>query len=185
MMGIYQIRNLVNDKIYIGSAIHLTRRWAYHVFTMRRNKSCCRILQKAWNKYGEDNFLFEVIEEVKDKTKLLEREQFYLDTLKPFDERGYNICIVAGSNLGLKRSAESCARISAGKKGIRTRPRIPVIQFDLNNNYIKEWQFPIDASRELKLGKNETSGAVGIATCARGKVKTAFGFIWKYKTVTQ
>lgn len=178
--GIYKIVNKINNKIYIGSAVHLSRRWAYHRFTMRRNKSCCRILQKAWNKYGEDNFIFEIIEIVIDKNKLLEREQFYLDVFKPY-EIGYNICKIAGSNLGLKRSPESCKRISDGKKGIRTRTRTHVLQFDLYNNFIKEWDMPIDAARELKLGKRDNVGAVGISACTRGKTKTAFGFIWKYK----
>ena len=47
-------------------------------------------LQRAWDKYGESNFKFEIIEECEPVVRF-EREQFYLNTLNPFDENGYNI----------------------------------------------------------------------------------------------
>ena len=134
--GIYIITNIVNDKFYIGSASHLSVRWNYHKSKMRGNKSDCKILQKAWNKYGEENFIFRILEMVEDKTKLLEREQFYLDSMKP----QYNILKIAGSCLGVKRSAETCKRISNARKGINFNPLKPVFQYDLFGNFIKEWE---------------------------------------------
>ena len=65
---------------------------------MRRNKHINNHLQNAWNKYGRENFIFRIIEEVEDKTKLIEREQYYIDILVP----QYNKRTIANSNLGIK-----------------------------------------------------------------------------------
>jgi group I intron endonuclease len=78
MIGIYRIRNLVNNKCYIGSSKNINRRWHRHKCGLRNNHHENVILQRAWNKYGEENFVFEVIEEC-DLSILLETEQKYLD----------------------------------------------------------------------------------------------------------
>lgn len=88
--GIYKIRNKINGKFYLGSSEKIKRRWNEHKSLLRRNKHCNGILQKAWNKYGEENFELSVIEECMVNV-LLEREQFYLDTMKPYRKIGYNI----------------------------------------------------------------------------------------------
>lgn len=89
--GIYKIVNLTNKKIYIGSAKNLIKRWKRHL-TDLKNKTHHNIhLQRAWEKYGSDSFIFEIIEYVPDVTKLYEREQHYIDILKPFNLNGYNI----------------------------------------------------------------------------------------------
>jgi group I intron endonuclease len=113
--GIYKIVNQVDGKFYIGSAISFRKRWNAHRSGLKRNIIYANPhLQRAWNKYGEENFEFEVIEEVLDKSKLIEREQHYLDTLKP----GYNICPIAGSRLGCKGycSEETKKKISEAAK---------------------------------------------------------------------
>src|SRR3990167_7829867 len=106
--GIYKIINLVNRKIYIGSAANVFKRWQVHKRCLKSNKHHSVLLQRAWIKYGEENFLFEIIEEVAEKENLIEREQRYLDVLKPH----YNICKIAGSCLGVKRSAEVKQKLS-------------------------------------------------------------------------
>lgn len=97
--GIYQIRNLVNGKMYIGSAVNLNRRCHDHFSQLRDNKHNNQHLQRAYNKYGEHNFVFEIIELVPDRQMLIKQEQYYIDTLNAVNE-GYNICPVAGSTLG-------------------------------------------------------------------------------------
>lgn len=72
-------------------------------------------MQRSFNKYGVENFKFEVIEYC-DKSILYEREQYYID-LYQVCENGYNICPVVGSRLGMKCSIESRKRISDVKKG--------------------------------------------------------------------
>ena len=74
--GIYQIRNLVNGKIYVGSSINLHVRKLSHFNSLKRNDHANQHLQKAYNKYGLDKFVFEVLEYV-EKDMLLEREQYY------------------------------------------------------------------------------------------------------------
>lgn len=106
--GIYKITNLVNGKYYIGSAVNTKGRFATHISQLNSGKHGNKYLQKAWDKYGKENFKFEVIEEIYDKNILLEREQFYLDTFCP----QYNICKTAGNTLGRKFSEETKKKIS-------------------------------------------------------------------------
>jgi group I intron endonuclease len=102
MSGIYKILNKLTGGFYIGSATYFKYRFNAHRRELNLNKHNNVHLQRAWNKYGKDAFEFWIIE-LCDKIKLLEREQFYIDTLKPT----YNILITAGSRLGMKTSKES------------------------------------------------------------------------------
>lgn len=60
--GIYKIENKVNGKVYIGSSNSIKRRWQKHKALLRHGKHQNSHLQAAWDKYGEDNFSFSVIE---------------------------------------------------------------------------------------------------------------------------
>jgi len=101
--GIYWIRNLINNKVYIGSAVCLTSRKNGHKRNLMRNKHPNKHLQLSVNKYGYKNFIFEIIEKLENNEKLLEREQYWLDLYKSYDrEKGYNYRKIAQSNLGLK-----------------------------------------------------------------------------------
>lgn len=88
LSGIYKIENKVNNKVYIGSSKNINTRWGQHKNMLNNNKHHSIKLQRAWNKYGEANFIFEVIEEC-DIEKLLYLEQFYIDKYKSYYE-GYN-----------------------------------------------------------------------------------------------
>lgn len=95
--GIYAIINTINSKQYIGSAINIKSRWVDHKKRLRKGNHHCKHLQSAWNKYGEESFLFIVLEQVKDKTRLVEIEQKYIDEFNP----EYNTARIAGSTLGV------------------------------------------------------------------------------------
>lgn len=60
--GIYSITNVLNKKIYIGSAVNIKKRWSDHRYCFLKNKHHNSHFQSAWNLYGESNFKFEVIE---------------------------------------------------------------------------------------------------------------------------
>jgi len=92
--GIYCIKNKVNGKFYIGSAADIRHRWYEHAYKLRKNKHNNSHLQNSWNKYGESNFEFLIIEKYT-KDDLLQREQYYIDKLQPFKKNGYNICETA------------------------------------------------------------------------------------------
>jgi group I intron endonuclease len=113
--GIYEIRNVTNNKVYIGSAVNIKGRWSRHTHNLRKGDHHSKPLQRSWDKYGEEAFSFTVLEYVEDRTKLLEHEQRYLDTIKSYDRQfGYNILRVAGSSLGFKQSEESRKKSSIG-----------------------------------------------------------------------
>jgi group I intron endonuclease len=115
--GIYKITCLPTSKFYIGSTNNLFRRWYDHRKELRRNDHGNQKLQNAWNKYGEESFTFEVLELVL-PTFQIEREQYWLDKLKPWGNKGLNIARNAQAfSLGLTHSPESRAKMSAAKRG--------------------------------------------------------------------
>ena len=95
MIGIYRIKNIVNGKCYYGSSKDIEKRWKQHKKELKNKIHINCILQRAWDKYGENNFLFVIVEECI-ITVLLETEQRYLD-LQP----EYNIGLKSsgGDNL--------------------------------------------------------------------------------------
>jgi group I intron endonuclease len=108
---IYKIKNLINEDFYIGSTQNLNKRYYTHLNHIRTNKNTCVKLIRAVNKYGEENFSFEIIEKCSVED-LLNREQYYLDFLNP----KYNISKKAGSNLGIKRTEETKLKKSISQK---------------------------------------------------------------------
>ena len=88
--GVYKITNMVNGKFYIGSSNNIQSRWYQHRKKLNDKVHGNTYLQNAWELYGEENFKFEIIEECTPSIQF-EREQYYLDVLNPFEERGYNI----------------------------------------------------------------------------------------------
>jgi group I intron endonuclease len=114
--GIYAITNTVNGKKYIGSAVNIKIRWTKHRVELKSQSHHSRKLQNSWNKHGAKVFEFSVLEYVFDKSKLLEREQFWFGSFNPC-VTGYNILPTAGSHLGAVRSDESKERIRLSNTG--------------------------------------------------------------------
>lgn len=104
--GIYSITNLINNKKYIGSTINFSNRWSRHKHNLNRNNHCNEHLKNAWTKYGYSNFKFEVIEYVSDLSILIEREQFWINNIKP----EYNKRLIAENNIGFKMTEEQKER---------------------------------------------------------------------------
>lgn len=120
LAGIYTIRNTVNGKLYVGSTAWFRRRFKDHRKDFRQKKHHCIPLMRAWKKYGASAFVFEILEIVQDPTqeKLLGREQAYLDHYQP--KWLYNICRIATSQLGMRRSEETKERM---RRAARNRKR--------------------------------------------------------------
>lgn len=180
--GVYKITNVINSKIYIGSALFLHKRKNQHFHLLRINSHHSKYLQNAVNKYGINNFKFEIIEYCK-KEELLNKEQYYIDNLKP----SYNIRTVAHSQLGCKHTPETILKMKESSKKISPETRRYIldcrnkkiqkamIQYDLNMNFIREWS-------SLKEYGTITGKSVGnICSVLKGRIKTSGGYIFKYK----
>ena len=106
--GIYAITCVPTGKVYIGSAVSFKNRFKSHLSKLRLNKHHSPYLQQSWNKHGEENFRFEVVQLVSNKQDLIAAEQLEIDSRKSADrEFGFNACPVAGSPLGRKASPET------------------------------------------------------------------------------
>lgn len=110
--GVYEIVNTVNGHRYIGSSVDIINRWRVHKSALGLSKHHSPYLQRSWDKYGQDFFEFTVLE-CCEKEQLIDREQYFIDTLKPT----YNISPTAYSCLGVKHSEETKKRISISKSG--------------------------------------------------------------------
>lgn len=114
---VYAIRCKTNDKVYVGSSVKGKRRWADHRSDLRKGRHHSRHLQRAWNKYGEGEFTFTVLEEVPED-RLLQREQHWMDSLRACDsDFGFNCYPTAGSPLGRTVTEASRRRMSKAGKG--------------------------------------------------------------------
>lgn len=111
--GIYLINSKIKPyRCYIGSASNFINRWRCHVSNLKRNKHHSRKLQNHFNKYGIEDLLFSIIEECP-INELIIKEQYFIDSYNPY----FNICLIAGRTAGVKRTEETCKRISEAKKG--------------------------------------------------------------------
>lgn len=97
-MGVFQIRNIVNGKIYIESSVNLDAIWNRHRVELNFGGHRNPDLQKDWKAFGEENFRYEILFEIQPtegdtsdpKKELNLLEKMYLDELQPFEEKGYN-----------------------------------------------------------------------------------------------
>lgn len=139
--GVYKITCTANEKIYIGSAVNLRNRRRQHFNELRQNKHSNPKLQRAWNKYGEQAFIFEVLELVL-PIFLTAREQYWFNKLKPFGRKGFNIAREAGSQLGFNHSPEARERIGRSQIGKKNTPET------------------IEKIRQTQLGRKNTPEAI-------------------------
>ena len=96
--GVFQVKNLANGKVLLGSSLNLEGPLNKHRFMLQINSHPNKELQKDWNEFGPGQFTFEILETVpvkedpnfnlKDELTLL--EEIWLEKLQPFGERGYD-----------------------------------------------------------------------------------------------
>ncbi len=97
-MGIFQIRNLVNGKVFIGRAMDLNGRLNSEKFQLKNNMHVNRDLQGDFSELGENNFSFEVLDRLRPREvpdhdpgrELKELEDLWLEKLRPFGAAGYH-----------------------------------------------------------------------------------------------
>lgn len=97
-MGIYQIRNTLNGKVFIGSAQNIQGILNSNKFQLKMGGHKNKALQEDWNNFGESTFIFEVLDEItlKEgspqtfKEELEQQLRLWLDNIEPYGEKGYN-----------------------------------------------------------------------------------------------
>jgi len=92
LLGIYKITCRNNNKFYIGSSINIDKRLKEHINLLRKNKHKNKYLQKSWNKYGEANFKYEIIETIYNINDLRIREKWWINNTNCYNKAtGFNI----------------------------------------------------------------------------------------------
>lgn len=105
-MGIYAIINSNTGKMYIGSSINIKNRLYDHKHNLELCVHPNRYLQNTYNKHGEHSFYTEILEYVDDREILLEREQYYLDKYRVYEnDYGYNISPIASGGGGKRKGS--------------------------------------------------------------------------------
>ena len=97
-MGIFLIRNNLNDRVFVSSGLDLHGIINRHKFDLTNGSHRNRQLQLDWNELGSNNFAFEIVDElaaregadVDYRAELNSLEMLWLEKLQPFGERGYN-----------------------------------------------------------------------------------------------
>jgi group I intron endonuclease len=196
MIGIYKIAN-PKGKIYIGKSINLEKRKKdYSRFSQTKGQP---LIHNSIIKYGWENHQFEIIEECT-LEQLNEREIYWIDRFNCIEE-GLNLkqggeggnhhpeTILKMRNTKLNKKqpwsipqATIMGKANKGKirteefkNNIRLNNSKPILQYDKQGNFIKEWECGFDAARFL--GKQNSA----ISECCNGKRKIAYGYIWKFK----
>lgn len=88
---IYKIQNVETGKLYIGSSSRPQKRWYEHKRDLKRNQHHSAYLQNSWNKYGEECFIFEVIDETTVENQFKVEREWIIKEQTTDSEYGYNM----------------------------------------------------------------------------------------------
>lgn len=169
MTGIYAIHNIINDKYYIGQTKNIKERWMQHRSRLKCGTHENSHLQASYNKHGECNFEYLVIEECQVE-HLDGREMYYIEKYDSYNN-GYNQDKGGAGCRGYKHTEEEILKMR------KIQNPKAVLQLDLNLKIVNEW---ISCSHA---GKTTGFSARGIKACCEriNRQKTIGGFYWVYK----
>ena len=205
-IGVYVIKNIVTNKLYIGSTISgFRKRILEHIYELLKNKHHSNYLQNSFNKYGIENFEFSILEECT-RESIIEREQYYLDKYKTYIRKyGYNILEKAYNSQGYRHTEETLRLLSEisssrepnlksieamrvanlGSKKDITHSLLmsklhskKVVQLDLKGVFVREWDSMTKAVESFGLHRSNSSN---ISKCCSGKCKSFLGSMWVKK----
>ena len=89
--GVYTIKNTINNKVYVGCTCNVVQRFRQHKSDLKLNKHKNRHLQSAYNEYGKESLLYEVLE-VCESIQMLYKEEYWISVLNSTHrDYGYNI----------------------------------------------------------------------------------------------
>jgi len=167
--GIYRIKNIITSESYVGSSVNIEMRFKQHQRRLKSNKHDNPKLQNSYNKYGEDAFVYNVLDYCEN---ILEREQMFLDS----GAFKFNICLIAAKPpdaTGRKytRSEETRAKTSVAMKGkVRSEETRAKISAALNGHkHSEETRTKIGAVHKGKVVSAETKAKMRESAKARWK----------------
>lgn len=163
--GIYKIVNKTNGKMYVGSSKNILRRWKTHKSRLRSKIHHNVILQRAWVKYGESNFSFEILEKVAFE-ELFVREKEWIASLHP----EYNLGSVGGGdNISSHPNLDSIRlKHSANLKYKWLNPKFRAKQLArLNGATNPNWKGGVSRPKCKECGKTLNYGHVYCSLCSK------------------
>lgn len=170
------IENVVNNKKYVGQSDNIKRRWKAHYRELTTNRHYSKHLQNAWNKYGENNFNFKIIEYC-DIELLNEKESYWISYYDSY-KNGYNLTLGGNGLRGYKFSEASKIKMKLNHYDMHgeNNPMFGVSLYDvLNEEEIIKWKENLSKSQMGELnsfyGKthtDETKRKISIAN--KGKI---------------
>lgn len=178
--GIYKLYFSNPNKFYIGSSANLSRRLGKHTSYLKNNNHPNKHLQSAYNLDKTINF--EIIEQCSSKL-LIEREQFYIDSLKP----SYNILPKAYTCLGRINTKEHNIKISIANKKVWTEEKKKEFvkkRKGIKYNYKKPMTFHPKSEQGLKITRDKRRQDSNITKLNIEKVKDIKRMLLNKETVT-
>jgi len=189
--GIYIILCVKNNKAYIGSTkgnkSNFHKRWKNHLLKLEKNAHYNIKLQRAYNKYGVNNFIFDILELIPNENSyefLWERELYYINKYNSV-KKGFNISTNMKHPITFKRKVrkETCEKIRQGLLG-KNRPESlkrklgrPVYKLDFEENIVEEYYSLQNAAIKNNVWRQN------IRHVCNGRDVTCGGYKWQYKDV--
>jgi group I intron endonuclease len=189
-LGIYKISHINKpDAFYIGSASGnrkvkdcqkgFYRRFLEHLHFLEHKSHNSRYLQNVVNKYGIEGIRFEILEivETEDRNIILEREQYYLDSLNPtYNSSKTARCPTVAYTAERKKATSIRMKGKKLPATVYNDIRVPVYQFDKQGKFLKKYNSIQEASDKTKTDR------ASISNSASGKRKSAGGYLWSYNS---
>lgn len=165
--GIYSIANIDDKHQYIGSSCDVKNRWYNHRWGLKNKRHHSPYLQRAWEKYGPEKFVFSILEECT-KDTLVSREQHYIDLYKP----EYNTAPFAATPPPPDPERSRRVMKAQWKNGIFDKSMKPVERIDPNTGEVKEYKSMSEAERD---GFEQSC----VSACVLGKLSSYANYYWK------
>lgn len=138
---IYSIKCSKNDKVYIGKTKDVKYRWMHHRSDLRGGIHHNKYLQKDWDSYGEESFIFTILEECT-QINVDDREKYWIRETNSMDEQyGYNLAIGGKGTYGFKHTQEELKKMRKALQYDR------VYQFNAKLELLSIYESPSHASK--------------------------------------
>lgn len=146
MKGIYEIRNIVNGKVYIGQSICIESRIKRHKRELAKGIHHNHHLQRSYNKYGKDKFTYNILYEATDSEDLDKLEMQFIKDHNAFTF-GYNSTLGGKGDLGMIVTDEFRKRMSQIVSGTN------------NPNYGHRWTDEMKKRLSEKMSQGQRKGS--------------------------